>query len=69
MPQECGGWRWGIGVFAVGDGDVFVFCAREGTGILRGLVLERGMVGTKFPVVEGKIRHEKAIGAGGCRTP
>ena len=35
----------------MGDGDVFVFDVREGTDILRGLVLEHNMVGTKFPLV------------------
>ena len=29
--------------------------------ILRGLVLEHGMVGTKFPVVEEKTKNEKEI--------
>ena len=32
----------------VGDGDDFVFDVREGTGILRELVLGHGMVGTRF---------------------
>ena len=42
----------------MGDGDVLVFWASESTDILRGLFLERGMVGTKFPVVEGKRRGD-----------
>ena len=65
VAQQCGGWRRGVGLFAVDDGDVLVLCwAREETGTSEDSVRERGVGGIKFPMVEGKRRNEKAIGAG-----